>query len=739
MNVVSPAWFGDAVPPAISPKVPGGATVTETTAMPALVRYWRIAVRRKWLIAAIALGFLVAGLVATLLMTPQYTASATIEIARQQDRVVEVDDVKPESSFVDQEFYQTQYSLLQARTLAETVATQLRLVDNKAFFEAFDVDPDDRELFGAEARGPLTREQRAIRQRRAVKILLDNIGISPTRGSRLVTVSFTSPDAALSARIVNTWTANFIKQNLARRYDATAYARNFLEQRLNQLRQRLEESERALVAYAGREQIINIPSTDTSDTNNRRVERPLIADDLATLNTALVQATADRIRAASRTAGQAGSSAEALSNDAITGLRQQRAEVAAQYAKLLAQFEPAYPPAQALAAQLQQLDRSIAREESRIRQNLDTGYSEAAAREAGLRERVDALKNSLLDQRRRSIQYNIYQREADTNRTLYDGLLQRYKEIGVAGGVGSNNISVVDPAEVPERPSSPRLFINLLLSLLAGVALGVATAIILEQIDEAIRDPADVSNLTGLSLLGVVPADDGGDIAASLADRKSPQSEAYLSIRTSLQFSSDHGVPRSLAVTSTRAGEGKSTTAFALAQSLARTQRSVVLVDCDMRSPSVHHVVGIDNGAGTSNFLSGDEDLQAMMVPIEATGIHVISAGPQPPNAGELLTGGRMKTMIERLTGQFDHVVIDCPPVLGLADALLIASRTEGVVYAVEAHGARAGLIRSALTRLRSADVNLIGVVLTKFQASKAVYGYGYDYGYGYGKEKAAS
>jgi len=730
MNTADIPWFGT------QPEGRAAAVSDEAGAapMPLLTRYWRILVRRRWLVLAVTVAALLLGLIATLLMTPQYVASATLEISRQQDRVVQVDEVTPESSFVDQEFYQTQYSLLEARSLAEAVATELRLPQDNAFFEMFEVDPDEGTLFAEEAPGSrLTREQRQIRQREAADILLDNIGISPTRGSRLVTVSFTSPDADFSQRVVNAWVRNFIEQSLARRYEASSYARNFLEERLGQLRERLEVSERDLVAYAENQAIINLP-TGITDAQGNQGERSIVVEDLSALNQALTQATADRIAAASRNNAQADSTREALTNTAITGLRQERAEVAAEYARLLAQFQPEYPPAQALAAQLRQLDASITTEEARVRRSLGSDYASASRRETDLRERVETLKSQLLDQRRRSIQYNNYQREADTNRELYDALLQRYKEIGVAGGVGSNNISVIDPAQLPDKPSSPRIAINLLLALLAGLGLGIGAAFLLEQIDEAIRDPSEIPEIAGLPLLGVVPiSDDNEDPVEALADIKSPQSEAYLSIRTNLEFATDHGVPRSLTTTSTRAGEGKSTTAYALAKSLARARRSVILVDCDLRSPSVHQLMEMDNKAGTSNFLSGDDDLDKMIRATSIEGMSILPAGPQPPNAGELLSGPRLELLVDELGRRFDHVVVDSPPVLGLADAILIASRVEGVVYAVEANAARRGMVQTAIRRLRQAGIKPIGVVFTKFNARNAHYGYGYDYGYGYG------
>lgn len=710
---------------------PRDLPMTEGTKLPLLTQYFRILLRWKWLILGLTLAGLILALIATLLTTPRYTATSTIEISRESDRVLEVEGVEREATTADLEFYQTQYGLLRSRSLAERVARDLRLTRDQAFLAAHDIQLD----------APTGGEDRAARERRLLSevahALLENVGISPIRASRLVTISYTSPDPALSARIANHWGQAFIQSNLERRYEATSYARKFLEGRLEQLRQRLQESERNLVAYAGQQRIINLPGTAAGpDGTGGTPERSLEVEDLAALNARLADATADRIRAESRLATAAGSAPESLSNNGLSSLRQRRAEVAADYAKLMAQFEPDYPPAKALASQLAQLDRSIAREEGRVGTSLRGNYEEAVARERDLTARVAGLKSSLLDLRRRSIQYNIYQRDVDTNRQLYDGLLQRYKEIGVAGGVGTNNVSRVDEAEIPTRPSEPRMLVNLLIGLLAGLGVGALAALALEQIDEAITDPTDVEANLHLPLLGVIPNAGDQDVVEVLADRKSDLAEAYLSVQTNLEFATASGVPRSFSVTSTRPAEGKSSTAYALAVSLARLKRSVLLIDGDMRSPSVHHIHGIGNTRGLSNFLAGSDDLSDFIFATNQEGLSVIPSGPQPPNAAELLTGRRLEQLIDRLLERFDHVIVDSPPVMGLADAPLIASKVAGTIFAVESHGTRARLARIAIGRLSAAHSHLIGIVLTKFESRGARfgYGYGYDYGYGYGR-----
>lgn len=704
------------------------------TLVPLLFTYWRMAVRRRWMILSIVSAILVLGLIFTLLVTPQYTATATIEIARQQDKVTNVEGVTPETAGVDQEFYQTQYSLLRAQSLAGRVVQSLRLDSSSRLYDLYGIEPVEiaRPIGRSAAEhARLVREHRA---RQLEDILLAHIAIDPVRGSRLINIRFTSPEAAFSAQVANEWTRQFTDMTLDRRFQSTAAARQFLETRLEQLRLRLEQSERELVGYASNQRIITLES-DRDESGRTIRERSIIADDLQAINLALAAATAERVRAEARLRQPGVATSAALDNDTISGLRKRRADVAADYARALAQFEPEYPGVMALKSQLDALNRSIAQEEGRVGAGVRGDYREAVDREEQLRQRVDNLKAQLLDQRRRSIQYNIFQREVDTNRSLYDGLLQRYKEIGVAG-VGANNVSVVDQAATPVKPSSPNLPVNLALSLLLGIGISAIAVQIRELVEDAITDPQDLQDSLALPLLGVIPNVGADSVVDLLGDRKSIASEAYMSMQTNLQFSSDHGTPRTLMITSTRASEGKSTTAFATATQLARIGRNVILIDGDMRSPSVHRLTGIKNTAGTSNFLSGQDDVAKLIQPTDMSGLSVMAAGPIPPNAAELLTGKRIGLLLETLLQQFDHVVVDAPPVLGLADSPLIASKVEATIYAVESNGAKARQIRSAIDRLRAVNANIVGAVLTKYEASKARYGYGYDYGYTYGGAK---
>ncbi|MXP27955.1 polysaccharide biosynthesis tyrosine autokinase [Porphyrobacter algicida] len=726
MNILS-SKIGSGMPEA------GSDSRNSAESVSPLRDYLRIALRWRWVILGAIVSAVLLSLIITLLMTPKFTATSTIEISRDGDQVTNFQGVQRDVSVADQEFYQTQYGLLRSRSLSERVATELRLVDDPSFFGMFDHD-DNGNAFRL-TNGRYSAAGRAYRRRMAGEILLRNLSVDPTRLSRLVDIHFTSPSAPFSAKVANAWADNFIKVNLERKVQATSYGRDVLQQQLADYKQKLDDSQRQLVAYASKEQIINLPGTP-GENGAAGQERSIVSDDLAALNAALSKATADRIEAEARyrLAGGSGASTEALNNFAINNLRQRRAELAAQYQQMMVQFEPTYPAAVALKSQIDQLDKSISREEARVSQSLESDYQQAKKRERVLQSKVDSLKGSYLDLRRRSIQYNIFQQEVDTNRALYDGLLQRFKEIGVAGGVGVNNISIVDTAQVPDKPSSPRLLLNIAVSLVLGSVLGAALAFGLEQLDETITDPSEVERRLGLPLLGSIPRVEHETPKEALQDRKSDLVEAYLAVQTSLAFTTEHGVPRAIAVTSTRPAEGKSTTALALATTLARGGRKVLLIDGDMRSPSVHQLGGVGHERGLSNFLAGEEDISSLTFEMSDLGIFAMTAGPIPPNAAELLTGSRLSNLLTRLRDTYDHVVIDSPPVMGLADAPLIATRVEGIIYVVESRGIRVNQVKTAISRLEAGNAHIFGGVLTKFDARKVAYGYGYDYGYSYGR-----
>ena len=701
---------------------------------PILIHYWQAVLRHRIAIATILAVCVAAGVIITLLMTPYFTSTARIEISREQENVTNVEGVTgSDGASQNLEFYQTQYSLLESRSLAERVVRAKNLASNDAFFQTFGIDPEESGILGDEPNTP-AGAQKNQRLKVATNILQEHVSISPIRSSSLVDINFESPNPGLSAEIANAWVEQFIASNLDRRFNSTADARKFLEEQLAELKQRLEDSERSLSGYADNKEIITLSSEQTAD-GKTMSQKTLASANLEALNAELAKAMADRIIAESEARQRAGDK-NALENGVLNSLREERAKAEAEYAKLMVQFEPEYPTAKAIESQISALNRSIAAEEARSRTGTSARYREAVEREQQLSDQVNRLKRQFSGERRDSIQYNIFQREVDTNRQLYDGLLQRYKEIGVAG-VGTNNISIVDRARPAESPSSPNLLLNVALAILGGLGLAAAYVFVMEQIDQTIKDPNDLKSKLGIAPLGSIPFFEKEDILSMLADKKSVAWEAYFSIRTSLAFLTDHGVPRSFLLTSTRPNEGKSTSAFALASVLASTGKRILLIDGDMRNPSLHRMLGIENSAGLSNNLSGTDDLKQLIHEKIAFGFDVMTAGPIPPNAAELLSSSRIRELVARLSIDYDTVIIDAPPVLGLADIPLIADAVEGVIYTIEAGGVKLRGIQSAVERVRSSRAHIFGGIVTKVQPQHTGYGYGYAYQYSYGKKAA--
>jgi capsular exopolysaccharide synthesis family protein len=711
---------------------PGGESI--------LRRYWRIFFKRRWVVASAVGTCLALALVISLLMKPQYSATVRIQVAREAAKVVDIQQVGDEQSgATSMEFYQTQYALLKSRSLSEAVVRDLGLASNYAFLSG-----------GEEARSEeLQALPIAKRMELATTRVNEQTSISPVRGSSIVDVTFSAASPALAAKIANSLAEKFIESNLSRRFDAAAYAREFLQNRLDQVRQKLEESERKAVEYAQQQGLIRIAGGSADSPT----EQSLIAKNLTELSTQLTVARAARAQAeAQYRAGTIGSvAAQSLTSTTVNQLRQQRAELLGQLSKLESDFGPQYPPVVALKSQIGELDRQIAQEQARVSRSVaeDLGgrFHQALAAEQALQGRVEALKSQLLGEQRRSIQFNILQRDVDTNRALYEALLQRFKEVGIAGGIGTNNISVVDRALAPNSPSSPNVPLNLGLGLLLGLVIGCAAALVLEQLAESVISPAEFQSKLRIPLLGSTPASkvplglkllpsrsrNGDQPVPAMAEGQSELSEAYFSILTALQFSTSNGVPKTLAVTSSQAREGKSTTAMALARGLVSVGSSVLVIDADMRNPSIHRALELPNRKGLSDVLSGNAQFKDVIQPTDTRGLAAMTAGKTPPNPAELLAGEGLERIIGSASELFDHVIFDSPPVLGLADAPLIARAAEGTVFVIEASRTRSSQARHALDRLTAVRAHILGAVLTKLDSRNAGYGEGYGYNYRYG------
>jgi polysaccharide biosynthesis transport protein len=710
----------------------------------------RIFLKHKWTILAIFSASALFSVVMTYLTPPVYRASTTIQIERFTPRVLDFKEVSPGESgdyWSDgSDFYFTNYELLKSRALAERAAEDIGLRKNPSALDlAMEEDAAQRpavrphagnpieSVFSWLRRGPdpvavdpASRKDNAI-----VSAFQSSLTVEPVRKSRLVRLHFDSTDPFFAAKAVNTLAQSFININLERRFEASAYAKTFLEEKLLQTKAKLEDSERELVKFSRDAAIVNIDE-----------KQSIFSQNLIEYNTAVAKAEQERIRA-EVLYRQAQENPDSLAlvqeNRSLSALKQSKAKLEQEYQENLKVYKPAFPKMLQIKGQIDEVDKQIKEELAEVRRTLQSSFRAAQSQESALNAKLTNAKQELLALQGRNIRYSILKREVDTNRQLYDGLLQRLKEVGVAGGVGINNISVVDKAQVPLAPFKPNLSKNLTLGLAIGLIVGLMVAWLIEYFDDTIRFADDVERETGAAVLGVIPRikamEAGKVIEIALSPPEEPSSafaESYRSVRTALQFSTSTGAPRRLVVTSSSKGEGKSTTALSLAVNFAQMGKPVLLVDADLRNPVLHKQFGVENARGLSNHLS------SKMGPLEAVhsttipNLFLLTTGPLPPNPVELLSSMKLLELLSQFEEHFAHVIVDGPPVLGLADAIVLCNQVDSSVFVIESGKTRKGHAKAALKRLQQAGVHPLGIILTKVDAYHDPYGYqSYYYKYG--------
>jgi polysaccharide biosynthesis transport protein len=696
-----------------------------------LLAYWRILLKRRWHVLGTLAAVVALALLITLLMPSIYRGTTTVQIDQETMQIVQVEGVT-NAAAPTRDYYQTQYELLASRALAERVAEALDLparlesLRNESWLDRV------RGLLRPQARAEseeASAQDQAGSLRSAAGFVLEGLTIEPVRNSQLVRIHFDSRMPELSARVANTLADEYIESTIERKFGASSYARKYLEEQLATTKGRLEQSERALVEFAQREGLVTTGEDGLS----------LASRNLGDLNSALATAQEQRIRAQARwnqarAARGAALPADMLGNSIIRTLQQQRAQLQGQYQEQLQIYKPDYPSMQQLKGQIDALQAEINRELGNIRASIKAEYDAAAQQESLLKSQLDSLRQQALNVDSRSIDYNILKREADTNRQLYDALLQRYNEVGVAGGVGNVNISVVDRAQVPTSRYKPNLTLNLAIGLLLGLILGVLLALVLEFLDDTLKSPEDIEQKLRMPLLGIIPKLGKQDTPEkALQDPRSAFAESYRSVRTALQFSTDSGVPKVLLLTSAGPSEGKSTSALTLARNFAQLGKRVLLIEADMRNPSLHRSLGARAEVGLSSVLSGAALPTAAIQDTDDDRLKVILAGPLPPNPAELLAGSRLISLLTVAAEKYDQVIIDGPPVLGIADAPILANAAHATLLIVHAGETRVSAAQSAVKRLSAARARLVGAVLSQYDAKASGYGYDYDSYYSYG------
>ena len=705
------------------------------------IRYYVSLVRANIMLIALMLGVALAlAVVMTMLQTPRYTARASVQINDQSERILkdqEDSSASVNASYDVDRFLQTQIDILNSRGLAVRVMQKMGLTGNARFYKAVQVE--------APAPGTDPRMAREL----TIAMLRSNLAAKLPRNSRVTAITYESTDPEMSAQIANGFAGEFIQANLQRRYDSSAYARDFVSNQLNEAKARLETSERAVNSYARVNGLIRtrdaVPSPGPNGATQSGGGSSVTTASLLQINSAANDAQSARIAAEGRWKAIAGvpllSAREVLSNASVQQLTTERGKIDAALEQERARHLEDHPTVLQLRAQLGAIDAQIQRVARSVRDSIRSDYLAATSTEQALGNQVESLKSETLAEQDRLVQYNLLAREADTNRALYDGLLQRFKELNAAAGLSASNISIIDEAEAPSSPSSPNLMKNIAFALFGATILAMLVVFLKSQFDDTVHVPEDVEGKLMLPLLGVVPKTQTESPEQELLDPKSPISESYNSLRGALIYATSHGLPRTLLITSSQPAEGKTTTSWAIANSLARMGRRVVLIDVDLRRPSLHHKLDGENGRGMSNLLTSVDPVLSAVRETGIENLSIITSGPIPPSPTELLSSVRMEAVLAELVETYDIVILDCPPVLGLADAPLMSALVEGVVFVVEADRGRRGSLKASLRRLRAMQPTILGAVLTMFDVSKGSNRYSEYYGYDYyqysGKDKA--
>lgn len=726
--------------------------------VPHLLDYWAIIKKRRWVVLSCLVVVFATVAIGTLKEKPVYRGTVLIEIDPEPPSVVNFKEVVSQSPVDIAAYLETQYKILKSRTLSDRVVHELQLYRTPDFYKS-------RSMFGMVTSDPKVLpsssdpnpDPNASYYRNSVQHMEDTIDVTPVRRSNLVQVSFDSHDPEMAARVANKLTQDYIDQNLEVKWDETIKASKWLSGRLIELKSKLEKSEDALQAYAQSHGILYIDGKQTMA--SARMTELLQAYTAAQSDRYAKEAAYSLVKK-----GKVEDLPGVLDNRLIQDMEEKVADEQEKYAMITAWVKPDYPKARQIQKQTKMLQKKLDRQKMAIIQNIVQGYKAAETRENYLEKALGQQRKLMNDLAQKSVQYNILKREVDSNRQLYQGLLERMKEAQVSAGLNSSNIRIVDTAVVPKTPVKPRVYLNLAIGVILGLGLGIGLAFFQEYLDKTLKTADDVERLLRLPSLGIlpkfsmnghhsledgddeeeeelalapVPANGNGHLAPAI--QTAPEvAEAFRSLRTSILLSASP-VPKLLLITSALPSEGKTTTAVNLGATLASLNTNVVIVDCDMRRPACHRSTGVDNKPGFVQCLTGHVNLKNAVLPVPGVPhLSVIPCGPIPPNPAEVLSSRMTGELLHELRKEFEFVLVDSPPILSVADSRILATLTDAAVLVTRAHSTPYDVVRRARSLLYGANARVLGVALNDVDLQREGYGYmsgnyGYGYGYGYG------
>jgi succinoglycan biosynthesis transport protein ExoP len=713
---------------------------------PHLYDYLLVLRKHQWLILSFLLAVITIVAIATFRMQPIYVATTRIELDRENANILPFQGTDSYDAIMDLDNYiETQSKILTSETLA------LQTIRNNGLSARAEFSSPDGPS-EAVAIGSLANQKRPPE----LGIFLGGLSVRRVPNSHLMDVSFESTDPQLAARIVNAHIASYIEQNFRSKYEATTRASVWLTDQLTELKIRVQKAEDARIAYERQNQIWTL-----DDKQNITSQR------LGDINKQLTDAQSERMKKESlyqfAKSGNLDAVPQIQSNAALTELFKKRSDVSSEYTDALSQYGPNFPKVQRLQAQLKEFDQSIEKEKKNILDALESDYREAQQRESLLTQALDQQKTETNQMAGKLVEYNILKREAEANKTLYEGLMTKLKETAISQGLRSSNIRIVDPAMIPSTPSRPAKARNLALGFLVGLVGGIGLALLREYLDNTVKTPNDIETLSRLPSLAVVPQFSGsngnsnkrgllqGPAANGQEKRielvaqhlpKSQISEAFRALRTSILLSQANHPPQVILVTSALPREGKTTAAANLAVTLAQLGDRTVIVDADLRKPGVGRLLNLGGKyAGLSSYLAGVSSLDLVCVPHPTIpNLVAIPTGPLPPNPADLLSSYKLADGIAELRTKFKFIVIDSPPVMAATDAVILSVQTDGVLLVVRSGETPKEAFTRTRDLLNSVKCRILGVVLNAVDSSAPDYYYSYryyPYSYGYGPQEA--
>ncbi|RDC59702.1 Succinoglycan biosynthesis transport protein ExoP [Alteripontixanthobacter maritimus] len=697
--------------------------------------------RQRKMVAILAGIALIVGLIITLLQTPMYAAAATVRVDNESIRVTEGQDANPViNAFETDRYLNTLVEVVQSRAMALEVTDDLNLAQNEAFLQQMGFAPEE---IAATSAADIAKLRNGV-----ADLLQSRVVMTVPQNSRVVSITYTSESPTASAQIANAYARNFAERNASGKADANEYAGTILNQQVIETRAALQEAEVAAVEYARRNRLIFAEGGTAGDNegNAAPVGQSIVAANLTSLNQAYADARARRILAEQRFRGSRGVDAlslpEAQQNGSLQNLLQQRASTQAELRQLRERYLADYPAVQQTQAKLNTLQGQIDAAAQQVRTSIKTEYEVAQRQESELDAARSELANETLGEQDRRVQFNLLTRDADNLRERLSDLQRRAAEIAGASDVDANNIRVLDPAGVPSGPVSPSLPKNMAISLILGLLVGGGLAVLREASDDTLYSPDDVERTLNVPLLGSTPLVDTVD-TDDLEDAKSDIAEAYYSIRAAIDMATGGSRKKMLQVTSCQPGEGKSTTSLAIAQDFGNIGRRVLLVDCDLRKPSLHKIYGIPNERGLMDVLATEVTLEEGIRRAGTGGSNhafdFIPLGTRPTNPAQILSTQLLPDLLAQLQDEYDVIMLDSAPVMGLADAPMLSRTADHTIVVTEAGRASTGQTRTAMRRLTENGANIAGVVMTKFDFRQAGYSYDYHYSYySYGDEAEA-